>query len=779
MRLGTWVAVFLVFTALVMAALPVSASVDDGVQKNYTWLIGGGFVALSGYSAATYVQPIGSGVGSTGSLAEGQLKMYGSYKVSKQNVLVTGDTLVVGSSYDFYRNATADIPSTISGNATGLFTNSGNSSIVSSGDLLENIVTPSGGGSITTSVVSELLSSDTQMFPLANGSENGVSQNSALLMYQPVDGGSVTASSNQTNVLFPFQTTATLKNLRTHIISNSLNGTATFRVEVNSANSTLTVPVTSGATGWFDDTAHTQAISPGDTVNYSIDTTAAGAGAITYAVIAVDSVSAARQTALSYAPGGGNQNSGLTNYAPFEGRIGSATTEAAVAVPVNWPLTIKNAFVRVTSNTLNGGATFTLRKGGVNTGLTMTVGAGNTGPFSDTTHSVDFAASDNISWGVVTAGSSGTIIYSILSFEQTQTLPAVTSLAPSGIAMTAAGVTSGTLSGNVTAVGSAPTVTAWFDLAVQGQPFTLSSSNTTLSSAGTYTRPLPSNLTPGQTYVVRATVQSVDGTSYSSSNQTVALTMPAISTAASSGISMNKDGVVSGNFTGTIASLGVASSTYAYARYGATTAFGSVSSNATETGIGTVRIPVPSNLVPGSTTYYRMTVANGSTTADNSDNRTVVLTMPSVTTVAATNVSRSGGTHATVQATVTGMGDATGAYVFWVWGYNGVYNHTTASQTVSGNGTVTGSISGWDIRQTVDYKAAVRVGSTTVYGSPSTISIPPNSSFFTTTLPVVIAAVIIVSAILFFAVSPMIGMTSALIGLVGFAVVMELIHLLW
>ncbi len=76
----------------------------------------------------------------------------------------------------------------------------------------------------------------------------------------------------------------------------------------------------------------------------------------------------------------------------------STGTQADHNFPVPVAGIFSNMYVYVTQNTSAVGVTITLNKNNVNTALVVSIGAGATGTFSDTTHSVAFVAGDLLQW---------------------------------------------------------------------------------------------------------------------------------------------------------------------------------------------------------------------------------------------------------------------------------------------------------------------------------------------------------------------------------------------
>lgn len=110
-------------------------------------------------------------------------------------------------------------------------------------------------------------------------------------------------------------------------------------------------------------------------------------------------------------------NTAATRYSPFMSNASIGWQGTEVLQPVSSSYTIKNLYV-----TLSGavGGTMvhvvTLRKNGVDTGLTITTDAAGT-TFADAVNTVSVTAGDSLSWGMVTTGSGGSSSFIRVGFE--------------------------------------------------------------------------------------------------------------------------------------------------------------------------------------------------------------------------------------------------------------------------------------------------------------------------------------------------------------------------
>lgn len=103
---------------------------------------------------------------------------------------------------------------------------------------------------------------------------------------------------------------------------------------------------------------------------------------------------------------------------------------------------------------------------------------------------------------------------------------------------------------------------------------------------------------------------------------------------------------------------------------------------------------------------------------------------PSASTTPITNVSMNGGTHATLNANVAGLGTATTINAYFQWGTDGVnWPNSTPVQTISSTGNIQASITGYNPQNSLHSRIVYYVGDTILYGvDQSTIPTPTGSS---------------------------------------------------
>jgi len=207
----------------------------------------------------------------------------------------------------------------------------------------------------------------------------------------------------------------------------------------------------------------------------------------------------------------------------------------------------------------------------------------------------------------------------------------------------------------------------------------------------------------------------------------------AITTDACTGVTMDKDGVTGGTFNGSIATLLEGTPTITtYFEYGLTAAYGSQTANVTVYDNGAFTGLIPNNLTPGETYHYRVVVENGNAGSPfYGDDATFTLTMPSVTTNAASNVSLNNLLiDVTLNGTISSMGVASNTDYYFEWGYTPAYGNFTATTVKNIAGGYSVNMVGMDGGNTLYYRVVTENGSVTSVGAQQTVVLPAVASLF-------------------------------------------------
>lgn len=187
----------------------------------------------------------------------------------------------------------------------------------------------------------------------------------------------------------------TVKNFRVRAGANSRTTNTLVRMRVNGANGNGLVTVTgSSGPGIFTDLVNTDALTDGDTWDYSV-TTGTGAGG-TNVSLSCQIEKASGQISAPLALYGSAAQTGLRYHVPGAGSFASGTSEANAAGTALETATLTNLQVYVRTNTSAAGMEIRVRKNTADGNLVIaaaTMGTA-TGWFEDVTNSVSLSAGD-------------------------------------------------------------------------------------------------------------------------------------------------------------------------------------------------------------------------------------------------------------------------------------------------------------------------------------------------------------------------------------------------
>jgi hypothetical protein len=209
---------------------------------------------------------------------------------------------------------------------------------------------------------------------------------------------------------------ATLQNLFSNAAANTRDDACDIRVQVNGANGNGVNSWAAGATGEREDTTGTDAVVSGDEVGYIWDQNG-GTGTLTHRSSKIELSGTNTYQWMACNQGGTTQANALTRYIGVGGEI-SATIddiEADRQVKVPDTSTWSKLAAYVSSLSLGGGGTLTIRARKNAGDGNQTVAFSGTGQQFDTTNTDALTAGDDVCWSMVTTGSSGSTIYRTVS----------------------------------------------------------------------------------------------------------------------------------------------------------------------------------------------------------------------------------------------------------------------------------------------------------------------------------------------------------------------------
>lgn len=230
----------------------------------------------------------------------------------------------------------------------------------------------------------------------------------ALTRHCPVEGSVL--STTEPNATLTIRGAFTAKKLLVTVTSNSLSGGSNTSVwlRLNAANSALTVSITNGTTGTFEDTVNTVAIASGDAVVYRL-TTGGTSGTITFNVLSMV-FTASGTVALTGAGTNAALGFGDTKYLTTFGRSSANITENNRNSKIRTATTLSKLITSFSTNSLDAATTVRMRKNNSNGNQSVSVTAGSTGDFEDSSNTDSFVDGDYSSIQMSVAGTTGSAV---------------------------------------------------------------------------------------------------------------------------------------------------------------------------------------------------------------------------------------------------------------------------------------------------------------------------------------------------------------------------------
>jgi alpha-tubulin suppressor-like RCC1 family protein len=302
----------------------------------------------------------------------------------------------------------------------------------------------------------------------------------------------------------------------------------------------------------------------------------------------------------------------------------------------------------------------------------------------------------------------------------TATPPAVTTGNASGITATSA-----TLSGNLTSLGSASSVSVSFQLGTSPGAYGFETTAEVRNSLGSFQFSV-SSLASGTTYYYRARATGT-GTSYGLEKSFTTTTPPTATTGDASSITTS-----SATLNGDLKSLGSASSVSVSFQWGTSPGvYGNETTVEVRGSTGAFQFNL-GGLSSGTTYYYRAKAA-GDGTSYGMERSLTTATLPAVTTIdASSSISTN---SARLNGNLTSLGSAGSITVNFVWGTSpGSHPNETTVQAMVSMGAFHFDLGGLAPGTTYYYRARVNGGGEAVYGleksfttgrSPAIVDVDP------------------------------------------------------
>ena len=308
-------------------------------------------------------------------------------------------------------------------NATGVFTNTTNTDIVTSGDLIDYSVTRTvGAGTITiNSISSEFYNED--------GSTIGGSTSTSATTFVATTntlfgiGGEITAT-NINHRCFTFSNTI-LKNLTAYVLTNTLNAGSTYIVPntgiaaiTNVAllpNLRLTIPP--GSTGLFTDTNDIFAMVEGTRWFFQTWNSGSSTGNISYSAVTTHVIPEGSKAAY-YTGRVVIALSTNNTIIPIMGSILNGATPSGsyqVRIPQNCVLYPADMSLGMQTNTLNSASAVTFQVNGINSALSASIPASTGGTQVGGGSPVFLQTGDLVNYNFTTAATSGNAVLRMIT----------------------------------------------------------------------------------------------------------------------------------------------------------------------------------------------------------------------------------------------------------------------------------------------------------------------------------------------------------------------------
>ena len=253
-------------------------------------------------------------------------------------------------------------------------------------------------------------------------------------------GGSGTSTANTTQFIPPvgehnaptateaeaeivIRTAGTLSKLSIRLTTNGISGgTTVFTLRKNGSDTGMTVSFAASTTGLQEDLTNTVSVSAGDKI--CIKSVPGGAtGTWTMKIMTLNFVASNEQIVQIL---GSYQSNSIalassTRYFPIGGRLINTSTENSTKTRQRVAGTYAKLMVYVSANARTNSTTFKSRKNGADGNLSITIGAGVTGVFEDTSNSDTVSSGDDYNVAVTTGTGTESITFTVMKIEFTNT----------------------------------------------------------------------------------------------------------------------------------------------------------------------------------------------------------------------------------------------------------------------------------------------------------------------------------------------------------------------
>ena len=305
----------------------------------------------------------------------------------------------------------------ITGSTTGKFEDNVNTDTVTAAEEWNySLITGANGTVFTWRTTSVLFSATTNTVGKTGGDATTINTASTTIV-GPLCGDTIDdVETVDATVGVIYRVGGTLSNFFVNIPTNARTTTTTIGSRIDSANGNLVVSVTSGATGFFEDTSNSDTIVSGSLVNGRC-TTGTGTENIGLRGISADFTTTSNKMMYTAAAGrGATVLISVTTYYLFAGALRTDTTESNMIAESNLNFTGSLMQCNITANTITAASTLTFRiNSGAGAAQTVSITASTTGVFQDTVNTDVVVATDTIDYLLVTGGTGTSLVIRSIS----------------------------------------------------------------------------------------------------------------------------------------------------------------------------------------------------------------------------------------------------------------------------------------------------------------------------------------------------------------------------
>lgn len=191
--------------------------------------------------------------------------------------------------------------------------------------------------------------------------------------------------------------------------ANAATGSTTVRSRKNGANGGQSMSIAAGATGEFQDTSGSDTLADGDVYNHQI--IVGSGGNITHQhsghvwTATANTVGRIGDTAQH-----STSTASTTTYGAIAGNAHNQATEANANTEFNANGTVRDLYIRISTNARTTATTYTVRRNSADTSITISVPSSTTGNLEDTSNTSTCTRGDEYCLKRVTGTGTGAIV---------------------------------------------------------------------------------------------------------------------------------------------------------------------------------------------------------------------------------------------------------------------------------------------------------------------------------------------------------------------------------